>query len=180
MEILTSVITSSVVVGIFVFIFQASFKEKLNILSKRVDESISYRSKDFDQSFTAISSVWKSIVLLEDYIKFGFSGDIDRGKITSEPLRPLWLEIKQSMALLPDQIFIPTDEFLNKFADSWEKNCSEIISLANQVVENPQNREALKTQVNEKLKVFRQSLEKNMMELRGVYREYISQHFEKS
>ena len=111
MEILITIMGSSAIVGLFVFIFQQSYKAKLQELSKRLDESITYRSKDFDQSFVAINAVWKSVVKLEDYIKFEYPKDIDNGNITSEPIRPLWLEIKQSMALLPDQIFDPTDSF---------------------------------------------------------------------
>lgn len=180
MEILITTLSSSVIVGIFVFIFQQSYKAKLQQLSKRLDESIIYRSKDFDQSFVAINEVWKSIAKLEDYIKFDYAKDIDKGSITSEPIRPLWLEIKQSMALLPDPIFEPTNEFLEQFGKSWDQNCSEIIKLVNLAVENPEQHEALKLQVNDLLNKYRNELAKEMLHLRCVYRTYISEHFEKS
>ncbi|MBV1929216.1 MAG: hypothetical protein KUG81_06860 [Gammaproteobacteria bacterium] len=181
MDVLVTTLSSSVIVGVFVFVFQQSFKTKLDQLSKRMDESIAYRSKDFDQSFSAINEVWKSVTLLEEYIKFDFAEDIQNGKVSNKPLRPLWLAIKQNMALLPDQIYSPTQEFLDKFGKSWESHCSETIRLWNLSVGRPEDEKGkIQEELNQLFKSFRENLSSEMNALRGIYRGYISEHFEKS
>jgi hypothetical protein len=181
MDMLITTLSSSVIVGVFVFVFQQSFKAKLGQLTKRMDESIAYRSKDFDQSFSAINEVWKSVTLLEEYIKFDFSTDVQNGEVTNKPLRPLWLGIKQNMALLPDQIYLPTQEFLDTFGKNWEAHCTETIRLWNLAIVKPDDeKNELQEQINKLFKDFRSNLGFEMGELRSVYRNYIGEHFEKS
>ena len=180
MDILITTLSSSVIVGLFVFIFQQSFKTRLGQLSKRMDESIAYRSKDFDQSFTAINEVWKAATLLEEYIKFDFAESVQSGMVTNKSIRPLWLAIKQHMALLPDLIYIPTQQFLDGFGKDWENHCSETIRLWNDAVKNPGEKEEIQEQLNVLFKNHREKLAADMQDLRIVYRNYISEHFEKS
>ncbi len=176
MEILTTIITSSIVVGIFVFVFKESFKAKLESISKDIDSIKSFQEKDFDYVSDSMKKIWGNLADIDDYLRHGIAHDIDKGQLSNMPLRPYLLEIKKEMALLPDDIYVPTETCLSMMSDEWVSTMGKIEKVASSGREGKQTEKECIDGVNSHLSELRAEFNKYLSDLRTDYRAYISKH----
>ena len=176
MDILISVITSSTILGIVLFIFKESFKAKLAQIAKDLDLLKSYQIKDFDNSSEAIKKIWASLARIDDYAKQGITQDIEAGKLNNLSLRPYHLEIQEAMVFLPEDIYQSTQECLNSMSEAWKKNHSNIVGIVKANKGDKTKEENCVGEVNSCLEILRAEFEVSLKKLRKDYRSYFVKH----
>lgn len=174
MEILISVLSSSAIAGIFVFLFKESFKAKLSIVKAKLDKLDRYQDKDYDHSFKSINDIWVAFSGLDDYLRFDFPIDISKGKIDSRSLRTHLLKIRESMALLPESVYVVTEQCLEEISREWEICAKEIVRLTNLNAEGSHEPKNLLEEANKCRTKMTDNMAVSLNNLREAYRAHVA------
>ncbi|HCG8164532.1 hypothetical protein WOB87_12520 [Vibrio parahaemolyticus] len=175
-EIITTILTSSLITGLFVFLFKESYKAKLNQLSKDLDSIKSYQAKDYDSVTSSIKSIWGHLADIDDYMRNGIAKDIEKGSISNQPLQPFLLAINKEMVFLPEQIYKTTDSSLEKLSNIYCKTINDIGSFVNGARDDLEKQKQAPKQVNSILSESRYEFDLVLKDLRKEFREYIEKH----
>lgn len=175
-EIITTIVTSSAVAGVFLFIFKESFKAKLSEIGKDIDALKSYQAKDYDLVSLSMKNIWIELSNIDDYIRHGLSHDIEKGQVSNLPLRPFILAIRKEMALLPADIFDKTDKSLDLMSTHWVKAITRIGGEVQAGRQKEKTEQECMDSVNSYIEGLRSDYNSNLNSLRAEYRSYINLH----
>lgn len=179
MELLISILSSSAIAGLLVFLFKESFKSKLSIVRSKLDRLERYQDKDFEHAFSAINEIWIAFTRLDDYLRFDFPIEISQGKIDSRSLRPYMLKIRESMALLPDDIYQVTQECLDEISKQWEICASKVVELTKLSKAGQHDQSELLNEANKSREQMSDNMAAQLNTLRLKYRKHVSAYQEK-
>ncbi|MCF6210481.1 MAG: hypothetical protein L3K24_07385 [Gammaproteobacteria bacterium] len=174
--ILTSILTSTVVVGIIVSLFKESIKAKFNIIIKDIDSIKSFQSKDFDHASQSIKNIWNQLANIDDYLRHGLPQDIQKNQMDNNSLRQHLLEIQKEMVLLPNNIYESTENSLNIMSGIWAKAMKNISTLSHDRKTGIKSEEECIGLANNYLSELSESYNKEVSQLRIIYRSYIESH----
>lgn len=175
-----TIATSAIVTGILVFVFKESFKAKLALVTKDIDDLKKYQSKDYDKTSESIKAIWMELANIDDYIRHGIAHDIDSGSLSNLPLRPFQLAIQKEMVLLPDSLYEKTENCLNHLSAYWKESVNKIVREATLGGNASKSEEACREKVNEYLSALRSNFNDELSKLRIEYRSYVSDHSKKT
>ncbi len=174
MDLLISIVSSSAIAGIFVFILKESYKAKLSLVKVKLDRLEKYQDKDFDHSFKLLNDIWVALTRMDDYLRYDFPIHLSEGDIDSRYLRPFTLKVKESMALLPSDLYETTQGCLNEISAEWESCAKEVIRLTNLNATGNHDAEKLLEKANESRESMSDNIEAQLMKLRENFREHVS------
>ncbi|MBN3133278.1 hypothetical protein [Pectobacterium brasiliense] len=178
MEILTSILTSTFVSGVFAFVFKEMLKTRLDSMKRKIETVIAYQSKDFDATREEVSKIWSSFSKLDDYFSYELSKEIESGKLSNETFRKYSLDIRTRMALLPENLYEACDNMLNDISESFNESMRNISALTKEYL--PTQSEFSLEKANKELEDLREFSRSQLLNLRTLFREYITEHIQKS
>lgn len=176
MDILITVLSSSAIVGIFVFLFKEGFRNKIELLKKDIDAIKSYQTRDYDQCILAMKKIWEELAEIDDYTRHVLAEHIKNGEIKSMSVRKNYLTIRKEMALLPEEIYEATERCLKSMLEHWHVTMRAISNEVEIGRAGIKSHKVCAESVNSKLDELRNYYRNELSELRKMYREYILKH----
>ncbi|WP_444927003.1 hypothetical protein ACJJI4_03020 [Microbulbifer sp. TRSA002] len=176
MDLLISMISSSTIAGLLMYIFRESFKAKLSRVKTQIERLEKYQDKDFDHSFNSINKIWVAFTRLDGYLRYDFPSDVESGKIDPRKLRPFFLEIKESMALLPDSLYETTTDCLGEISKQWEDCANKILNLMQRDSSSECDSNSLVILANKSMGDMRNKVDIQLQKLRSAYRKHVSSY----
>jgi hypothetical protein len=172
MEILSTIITSSIVTGILVFVFKESYKHKLDILIKDLDFLRNHQSKDFTKVQDSFSEVWSLLVELEDYLNYNLSVELQSGNISNKEFRKKRLLIKQNSIWLPESLHDKTNIALNNIANHFESTVNQFVKAINEKKPELRDNEKILEDTNQALKTLNLKTKEELETLKKEFRQF--------
>lgn len=180
MEIIISVVTSTAIVAVLVFVFKESFKSKLEVIKREIEIIRANQSKDLDFTREAITAIWSCFARLDDNLRYDFPIEIASGNISPESIRPFLLEIRTKMVLLPEELYEACDLALFNLRESWNTSSNKILQLTKGYHSDRSQHDANLVKANDALDELKKSVEQQLIDLRKLFREYITKQIQKS
>lgn len=173
LEVSLSILGSSGVSGYLIFILQQKYKSRLDILLRKVDFLEKRSAKDFEHFFSSMIEIWSSLVDLEDYFRFELAKEIESGTVSFLNLRPFLTKINKAKALLPEQVYEDTNQYMDKIIFDYHHL---ITSIQLQLKENPNIKDPnLLSAINALKDKFDTNVTGYLSEIRLSYRSHLDE-----
>lgn len=180
MDILVSIITSSVVVGILKFLFEEKYKQKIALLSKDVDFLKANEAKDFDYANQAIRNIWNELLAFDDFIRYDLPKNVESGNFNNSKIREFLLNIKKETISLPNELYDLTENCLDDILINGMDTMNKFVYDFNLFKKGKLLEDEVLENTNKNLNNFQEKFNESLILLRKEYREYITKHSTKN